>query len=400
MKNSYDLPDGWVNLAHRLWLDEKRADAIQETLKRLNQQGEKKSKEIFSQLSYYLYLIKDYRSACVILQQGLSYFPTDTKMLVNIASSFSRCAEYEKAISFSNKVTSLDPTNFVAWDILAKSYSRSGEFSLAAKAGTTSLSLKDNKFGKKTLTFNLLQEPVSHYSQNKIKVISFSLWGNNRRYLCGALRNLLLARDIYPGWELWFYIDNSVPEDFVKVILELGGKVHTQANNQTLKQKLCWRFKVANASGVGYFIIRDSDSVINVREFNAVQQWIESGKCFHIIRDWWTHTDLILAGLWGGIAGLLPDIDKMLALYHPEKMATPNIDQWFLRDKLWPYIKASCLVHDRCFTHHNSAPLPGAIPWRDKHIGQCEFSADYQYQTQFLAPWIKQKELHYLLEKN
>ena len=34
-------------------------------------------------------------------------------------------------------------------------------------------------------------------------------------------------------------------------------------------------------------------------ELNAVEAWINSGRWFHVMRDWWSHTDPVLAGMWG-----------------------------------------------------------------------------------------------------
>jgi hypothetical protein len=35
------------------------------------------------------------------------------------------------------------------------------------------------------------------------------------------------------------------------------------------------------------------------------------------IRDGWTHTDLMLAGMWGGVAGALPDLQTQADRYVP-----------------------------------------------------------------------------------
>ncbi len=42
-------------------------------------------------------------------------------------------------------------------------------------------------------------------------VISFSLFGGDRRYTAGAEENVLLARHVYPGWVSRFYVDDTVP---------------------------------------------------------------------------------------------------------------------------------------------------------------------------------------------
>ncbi len=43
-----------------------------------------------------------------------------------------------------------------------------------------------------------------------MKIISFSLWGQNPKYLTGAIRNAVLVKQIYPDWVCRFYVDNKV----------------------------------------------------------------------------------------------------------------------------------------------------------------------------------------------
>jgi len=38
------------------------------------------------------------------------------------------------------------------------------------------------------------------------KIVAFSLWGENPKYLDGAIENMLLMPSIYPGWTARFYI--------------------------------------------------------------------------------------------------------------------------------------------------------------------------------------------------
>ena len=48
--------------------------------------------------------------------------------------------------------------------------------------------------------------PVS--SSTHVRVISMSLYGSERRYTMGAVRNAQLAPVIYPGWTLRFYCES------------------------------------------------------------------------------------------------------------------------------------------------------------------------------------------------
>jgi hypothetical protein len=120
--------------------------------------------------------------------------------------------------------------------------------------------------------------------------------------------------------------------------------------------------------------------VVNERERRAVDEWIASGYWFHAMRDWWTHTDLLLAGMWGGVAGVLPPLATMLSRYSPGVMETPNVDQWFLRDEVWRYVRQSCLVHDRCFRSPGSRPWPDPDPAGSIHVGQNVFAVGREAQ--------------------
>ena len=46
-----------------------------------------------------------------------------------------------------------------------------------------------------------------------------------------------------------------------------------------------WRFLALNDPLVDIFIVRDTDSRINIREERAVNEWLESDKLLHVMRD-------------------------------------------------------------------------------------------------------------------
>lgn len=53
-------------------------------------------------------------------------------------------------------------------------------------------------------------------------VISFGLYGNDDRYLDGAIQNAQLLPKIFPGWDMRVYHDASVDEDVLKDLKNLG----------------------------------------------------------------------------------------------------------------------------------------------------------------------------------
>jgi hypothetical protein len=129
--------------------------------------------------------------------------------------------------------------DFTGWDSLASSYQHIGEDKKAATAGNNSLILKDRKYGILDNKWQPSKHITSELTVDKKKVISFSLWGNEKRYIFGSLRNLLLAPDLYRGWELWCHVDNSVSQGFIELIKQLGGKVLLQPKGHPQQHKLC-----------------------------------------------------------------------------------------------------------------------------------------------------------------
>ena len=50
---------------------------------------------------------------------------------------------------------------------------------------------------------------------------------------------------------------------------------------------------------VDLYVSRDLDSRLNERELAAVQEWLDSSKEFHFMRDHPQHGTTILGGVWG-----------------------------------------------------------------------------------------------------
>lgn len=186
----------------------------------------------------------------------------------------------------------------------------------------------------------------------------------------------------------------------VDYLKSAGAQIALEPPNQDLRQKLSWRFKVANDGSVDRFLVRDVDSVLSQREVLAVHEWQKSDKSFHVMRDWWTHPDLILAGMWGGRAGILPDIWSLLLSYKPPHLETPNVDQWFLLDRVWPLIKNDLMIHDRFFRLFNSLPWPGTTPIGNRHVGQDIFTVYREEQVERIKQSVNDQNLLRLLLKD
>lgn len=186
-----------------------------------------------------------------------------------------------------------------------------------------------------------------------MKVISFSLYGDNPKYTIGAIKNSEVREKFYPDWQMRVYHNDSVP-NYVLEQLEANNVVLI---NTKVDQNVCnamWRFAPASEKGVEYFISRDCDSRLFERDVAAVEEWIASGKDFHIIRDHpGGHAWEISAGMWGAKGGFIENIkEKMDQYIQTSSWVTDRaVDQRFLQEIIYPQALTSLFVNDEYFNY-------------------------------------------------
>jgi hypothetical protein len=190
---------------------------------------------------------------------------------------------------------------------------------------------------------------------NKKKIIAFSLWGDNPLYTQGAIWNAEHRSDFYPEWNCRFYYDDSVQESVLSAIhstesemVRMGKTVDTLG--------MYWRFHpMFDDDKIERFIVRDTDSKFCIREVKMVNEWVVTGKPFHIIRDNAAHGVMILGGTWGAIPGCIPDFEHRMCKWftvippdqHNPRGLFHGTDQMFLAKHIWPEIKGNHVAHIR-----------------------------------------------------
>ncbi len=188
-----------------------------------------------------------------------------------------------------------------------------------------------------------------------MKLITFSLWGDDPKYCVGAIRNAELTRKIYPGWLPRFYVGQSVPEDIVKELRQHTDQI-VQVDTSGDWTGMFWRFRPASEDDVEVFISRDCDSRLGEREAEAVQEWMDSPRLIHVMRDHPHHSAPIMGGMWGAKREAIPDMAKLMRQWDQEDHW--QTDQEFLRQQIWKHYYHKMMVHDDW--NRFSPPLPTA----------------------------------------
>lgn len=193
------------------------------------------------------------------------------------------------------------------------------------------------------------------------KVISFSLFGDNPKYTQGAVENAKLQPKIYPGWKCRFYIHTpTVPKSIIRELEAMNCELFFRAEPIITNNYpgMFWRIEVLKDKEVGRFIVRDTDSRLSEREKVCVDEWIESKKNFHIIRDHPHHGARIMGGMWGAtsVIGSILNYNKefrrfkeSFPFHNIRKARKEGGNQNFLARMIYPKIRNDVIIHDN---HH------------------------------------------------
>ncbi|MGR3807928.1 hypothetical protein SAMN05660772_02575 [Pasteurella testudinis DSM 23072] len=354
------------------------------------------------------YAKADFPLAITQLRQLLTIAPSAAKWS-NLATCYIKLADWQQAMEAAAQALKLDNQNLNAYDVLSHACGESGKFDLVRIYGKAALNIRDSLFREKKFELNPFPfNPLpSGQKCGRKKIIAFSLYGASSVYCEPAVMNCELQSRIYPDWICRFYLDDSVPESVVQRLQANGAEIVYVTAEQKKIPATMWRFLALDDESVARVIFRDADSVISQREAEAVAQWCESDLPFHMIRDCGSHTELILAGLWGAISGVLPPMSGLIRQYVASQKLDPRFaDQYFLRQYLWPVVREHILQHDSQFGFMNAPDLPSPNPNGHNKLtigyneGCPHFSAPVNFADNTPVIWTLESEIDPLINKD
>lgn len=317
--------------------------------------------------------------AIACLRDGLTRFPAVASLHENLGVLLLASDQAAEAIAASERALALGSDSPNVLDCLTDAWSRIGRPDQAVIFGRQALSAKDRRFAARPrlTTVPATPPPPFNPASPAENVIAYSLWGNAPRYHVPLLENTKILRHVFPAWTMRVYHDATVDPAYLATLRQQGVEIRPMRLPPGLPvhRKLLWRFEVASDPGVRRFLCRDADSLLTVKERVAVDAWLQSSFHFHAMRDWFTHTDLLLAGMWGGVGGILPPVETLLTVYQGWRVEHHHVDQDVLSECVWPIVRDHILIHDSIFAPClGSVPFPpfGALP-ADMHIGQNAF---------------------------
>jgi tetratricopeptide (TPR) repeat protein len=261
-------------------------------------------------LALMLFAARDLPGGIGVLRDSLAHFPDHPALHENLAVYLLTTGELGAAVEACRQALALGSDSPNVHDCLCDALNQLGDVEAAVQAGRAALEAKHAMFGGRAPLAQIPDTPPPPFNPSNPaeNVIAYCLWGNEPRYLVPLLESVRILPHLFPAWSIRVYYDATVDHNYVTDLGRRGVQLRQMIlpQGQPGHRRLLWRFEAIRDPSVKRFLIRDADSLLNVKERVAVDAWLRSGCYFHAMRDWYTHTDLILAGMWGGVGNILP----------------------------------------------------------------------------------------------
>ncbi|MDR2990644.1 MAG: hypothetical protein LBU72_01685 [Burkholderiaceae bacterium] len=292
------------------------------------------------------------------------------------ASNCIYLGRWQDAIGYAQTGLTRGGNLFAIYDILAHAHGALEQWDEARCYGLQALNIRVQRFdGEPVIPLPELgpMPPPPSAQTRERNIIAFSLFGSDSKYCEPAVLNVQEQPRTYQHWVCRFYVDGSVPKNVVDRLRAGGAQIVPIEGAALQWPGPMWRLLALDDPQAHRILFRDADSVISQREAAAVEQWLASGKRFHTMRDACSHTELILAGLWGAVAGSLPPLEQLMQRFLSAPLVSRHFaDQHFLRQYVWPYARASLMQHDSVFGFMDAVPFPDGERPEGFHVGYAE----------------------------
>ncbi len=238
-----------------------------------------------------------------------------------------------------------------------------------------------------------------------MNIISFSLWGNNSRYIDGAIANQKISALLFPKWKCHWYVGQDVAVDVIDYLVKLGGVVVKKGKSLQTEGAL-WRYEASLNNEAERIIFWDADSLLSTRLKKIVEHWILSNKPYMILRDHPIHVSPIMAGLLGVCNSGISIINDIVNDRHLIKHTKYGFDEIFLGKYCYPKIFLDAYIYSPYIRYPGESTDNTINTDSENFLGKIwndsERSYKHSFMSQLLLPfpsYMSSRALNSIIEK-
>lgn len=164
-------------------------------------------------------------------------------------------------------------------------------------------------------------------------IISYSLYGNYRKYSINLLKSLRNIPKYLPGWQARVYVAMDIPESLFDKLLANGAEIILMGTALPKGHEAAlWRFLPAGQDLP--FVCLDADDVFDHKIAADIKNWLAtSDNCIILHRHQFYLP--MTAGMWGGRNCPVPDMKQRLDKYAEYWF---GFDEAFLHKEIYPIV--------------------------------------------------------------
>jgi hypothetical protein len=197
---------------------------------------------------------------------------------------------------------------------------------------------------------NFKNNKIEKYCSYEKNNIGFCVYGKTKLYLQGAIKNEFQYNQ--ENYNCLFYTRKDID---INVKNRLKNTI--ECCDMPGWFMMFTRFYPVENPNNNIYMSRDTDCRLSKRELSCIEDWLQSKKTLHIIRDHPYHTTEILGGLWGFQNNNIPDLRFQIAKWCIEFVKNNKIyqkgpDQFFLK-KLYQKYHKDAYIQDSYLNYEN-----------------------------------------------
>jgi hypothetical protein len=250
---------------------------------------------------------------------------------------------------------------------------------------------------------------------NAISYSIFDLGGDPcdfRAYLRGLHLNIRVAEELYgTGWKIFVSTSHDTYtgkyQKYLEALVHKGKIVIQSSPARPLCEMMLWRLKpIFDHGAFDRVICRDSDSLLSLRERQAVEYWVNRGRIVHVMTDSVSHTIPIMGGMCGFMSKQFRKkmncwtLDELLALAPEIDYSVKGSDQDFLNRILMPVLHEHMTEHyclgrpysyrEDCHMSIAECDIPGLDMERARELNGYGFHIGAAgFQTDAVVKWLR-----------
>ena len=183
------------------------------------------------------------------------------------------------------------------------------------------------------------------------KVFSYCIYGSQKKYCLGMVKNLEQIKKLFPDFKVWIYLGNDVPCEYIDQYKSFRN-VTLINTDITGHQLMSYRYFILTEQFDTIFI-RDADSRFGERDLWCITHFLNSDFKIFTIRDHKFHGQELMGGQTGFNNFLIPTLKSSYSIFENTRPTVDyyQCDQDFIKEYIFNIHKQSVIAYSEFYDY-------------------------------------------------